>query len=143
MLSMGKGRVDSRASNDLQLALSDQSTSTDDRVFFARGVFNDDNVVAASSGHVVVLLNEVGLGDIANRGQDAQAVEETVVEVGLAQSAQGVALRESGLDLGREEVGAEDTFLSHGGVEFGGGWEFWRGCDRRDGTGEALSQRVA
>jgi hypothetical protein len=64
-------RVDSRAIGNSQLALGNQSTSADDRTLFTRGVLNDDNVVAASSGHVIVLLSEVGLGDIADGGQDA------------------------------------------------------------------------
>jgi hypothetical protein len=72
---------------DLQLALGDQSSGSYNRSLCARSVLDDDDVVAASSGHVIILLNEVVLGDIADGGQDAQAVEETAVEVGLAQSA--------------------------------------------------------
>jgi hypothetical protein len=85
LVSVAARRIAGRI--DLQLALGDQSTGSHNRSLCTRSVLNNNDVVAASSGHVIILLNEIGLSNIADGGQNAQAVEETAVEVGLAQSA--------------------------------------------------------
>lgn len=69
-----------------------QGASGHDRVLLAVGVFNNDNVVILASHHVVVLLLEFLLADVADRGQHSEAIEEARVEVGAAKGSQLVAL---------------------------------------------------
>lgn len=119
----------------LQFPLNDEGASPDNGALCASGVLNDDDVVTASSSHLIILLLKVGLADLADSGQDAQAVKEATVKVGLSQGAQSVADGQSSLDLLGKEVGAEEAFLSHGGVDLAG----FRGVDR-GGRKEAGSE---
>jgi hypothetical protein len=63
--------------------------------------------------HVVKLLLELLLRDLADCRQDAQAIEEATVEVGLAKGAQAIALWKNGRDIGRDEVVGEESVDSH------------------------------
>lgn len=75
-----------------ELVLDYQGASSHDRVLLAVGVFNDNNVVILASHHVVVLLLEFLLADVADRGQHPEAIEEARVEVGATKGSQLVAL---------------------------------------------------
>ena len=97
----------------LQFPLRDQCASRNDRVLRAGRVLNDNDVVAALGEHSIVLLPKVGLGDLTDGGQHAQAVEEAAVEVAATQGAQLVALGEVGRDVRGDEVGGEKACVCH------------------------------
>lgn len=106
---------------DLQLVLDNQGAGCDNWALRLGRVLNDYDIVAAHSGHVVVLLDIVGLAKLPDGGKDAEAVEETAVVIRFLQGTQLVALWEGSNDLGGEEVGAEEAF-GHGGVGVGVGF---------------------
>lgn len=96
---------------DSQLALDDERTSADN---LAGGVLNDKNKVGALLlGEEVVALDEGGLSNVANRRQDAQAVEETGSKVRGAERANAIPLGELGGDLGANEVITKQSVGRH------------------------------
>lgn len=97
----------------LQLALNDQGAGPDNWPLCPCGIFNDDDVVAPSSGHLIILLSEVGLGDVADGGQNPQAIEEAAVVIRLPQSAQLVTRWQGSSNLRGEEVGGENVLIGH------------------------------
>lgn len=98
---------------NIQFPLNDQSTCRNNRCALARRILNDDDVVAALLEHGVELVGEALFRDIADGGEDAQAVEEAGAKVVAAEGAQDVAFGEGGLDGGGEEVIGEE--VGHGG----------------------------
>ena len=97
----------------LQFALDDQGASANNDRLAAAGILNDQQVVAVVLGHPVVALGEGLFGDLADGGQDAQAVEEAGIVVGGTQGAGSVAGGEGGLHLGVDEVGREEALFRH------------------------------
>jgi len=96
-----------------QLALDYQGARSDDG---AGIVLDDDDVVALLLDHALVLGLKLVLGDVADRGQDAQAVEETGIVVGAAQGPQLVTLGQRSRDVGGDEVRGEEALVGgHGG----------------------------
>ena len=77
----------------------------------AAPVLDHEDVVPAVLLHPVVPLVEGLLGDLADRGQDPQALEEAGIEVGLPQGARRVALGQRRRDGWRDEVGREEPLL--------------------------------
>lgn len=69
---------------DIQLVLDNQRARSHDRLLRSRRILNNNNVITLLRHHIVELLVEPFLCDIANRRQDPQAVEETGVIVGFA-----------------------------------------------------------
>lgn len=97
-----------RDGQDLQLPLDDQCAGTDN----PPGVLNDnDEVVAVLPPDPLEALGELGLCEVADGGQDAQAVEEAVVIVGYAQGAEGVARGQGSGDVAGEQVGVEEAWI--------------------------------
>jgi len=102
-----------------QLALDYQGARSDDG---AGIVLDDDDVVALLLDHALVLGLKLVLGDVADRGQDAQAVEETGIVVGAAQGPQLVTLGQRSRDVGGDEVRGEEALVGgHGGKGRGAG----------------------
>lgn len=100
----------------MQLPLDDEGARADN---LAGSVLDDEHKVGAALAlKEVVAFDKVGLGDVADRGQHAQAVEEARSIVGRAQGAHAVALGQDGRDLGANEVIAEEPVCGHCG---GGG----------------------
>lgn len=94
-----------------QLPLCDQRAGADD----AAGVLDDQDVVApVLPPDPLEALGELVGADVADGGQDAQAVEEAGVVVGLPQGADLVALGQGGGDVGRDQVVAEEACLCLG-----------------------------
>jgi hypothetical protein len=116
-----------------QFALGQQGAGADDAGWRGVGVLDDnDKVGAVLLGHPVVALLPLVAGNVADGGQDAQAVEEARVVVGAPELAQLVAGGQLGLDLGGEVLGGEEFFVGH--------WERRRvvvGCWRREGSGRS------
>jgi hypothetical protein len=104
-----------KGGRDAQLALRDESAGGDDGLLCARRILNDNDVVAARGAHGLKLLGELLLGELADRGQHTQAVEEAGVVVGRAQGAQAVALGQLGDDLWRHEVIGEEADVGGNG----------------------------
>lgn len=102
-----------------ELVLNNQGAGCDNRALSLGGVLNDNDIVAASSGHVVILLDIVGLAELANGCENAQTIEESAVVIGLFQSTQFVAFGKGSDNLRREEFGTEEAFR-HGGVGLAG-----------------------
>lgn len=96
-----------------QFALNNQGAGAYNS--FPGRIFDDKNVVAVAGRQPVVTVGELRLGDLADGGQDTQAVEEAGIVVGEPQGANNVALGERrGYGRGNEIVG-EEPHLSHDG----------------------------
>lgn len=115
----------------LQFALDNQGTSGDDGLTLTGRVLDHDDVVALVGQHAVELLVEVLLAELTDGGQDAQAVEEAIGVVALAQRSELVALRKSGRHLGGDEVSGKEAGVRHGGERriSGVNWDEFRGIE--------------
>lgn len=90
----------------LQLAFRQQTASTDDPWWAGGGVLDDENEVAAVlPRNPVVALLPLLFRDIADCGENPQAVEEAGVEVVPTKRAQLVTFGQGGLHLGRQVLG--------------------------------------
>lgn len=92
---------------NVQFPLGDQGARAHDA---AGAVLDDQDVVAAVlAGEPGEALGKLGLADVADGREDAQAVEEAAVVVGRAQGADAVALGQGGGHGGADEVVAEQA----------------------------------
>lgn len=97
----GEGR-----GGNLQFPLGDQGARAND----PPGILDDKHVVAPILlADPLEALGELGLANVANSGEDTQALEEASVVVGLAQGAQLVARWQGGDDLAGDQVVAEEV----------------------------------
>lgn len=97
--------------SDLQFVLDYQGAGSHDRVLLSGSILDDDDVVAVLSQHVIELLLELLLADVADRGQHAEAVEEARAVIGATKGSQFVALRQGGRDIFGDEVLGEEALL--------------------------------
>ena len=98
----------------VQLALDQQGAGADHSWRAGIGIFNDENEVSAIlSRDPAIAVLKLLLADFAHRSQHPKAVEEPSLVVGSAQCPQLVAVRQSSLNLGGEEVIGEKSLFSH------------------------------
>lgn len=99
--------------------LDDEGAGGDDGLLAlgdARRVLDDDDVVTLPGLELVELGVVLLLREVADGGEDAEAVEEAVIVVPLLEGAQLIALWESCCHLRGDEVGGEERSVSHGDV---------------------------
>lgn len=92
----------------IQLPLDYERSRRNDGALRQAGVLNDNQVISALFRHRVELLLEALFSDIADRCEDAQAVEETRCMVVATQGTQNVAFGKGSLHLLREEIGRKE-----------------------------------
>lgn len=80
-------------------------------------VQDDQYVVSSGAGlHLIEPLFKLLFLDVAHVGQDSEDVEEAIFEIAAVQRADGVAFGKGCGDLGRDEIGREESVRGRGGT---------------------------